>query len=100
MENIYLLLLAFLIFWYFIYLRKISESAKAHVDQYCKKSGLQFIALARRTSKVAINKKHGFCIYSVFDFEFSGDGESHNQGTLTLYGLKLEQVILPAYKVS
>lgn len=100
MENIYYLLLAFLVFWYFIYLRKISESAKVHVDNYCKKSGLQFITLARRTSRVNFNKKNGLTILSVFDFEFSGDGESNNQGTLTLYGLKLDQVVLPAYKVN
>jgi hypothetical protein len=100
MENIYYLLLAFLVFWYFIYLRKISESAKVHVDNYCKKSGLQFITLARRTSRVNFSKKNGLSILSVFDFEFSGDGESNNQGTLTLYGLKLDQVVLPAYKVN
>jgi hypothetical protein len=100
MENIYYLIIAFLVFWYFIYLRKISESAKTHVDQYCKKSGLQFITLARRSSRLNFSKKYGVCICSIFDFEFSGDGESNNEGTLTLYGLRLEQVILPAYKVS
>ncbi|GAA0815844.1 DUF3301 domain-containing protein [Colwellia sp. D2M02] len=100
MENIYYLLIAFLIAWYFIYLRKVSECAKVHVDNYCKKSGLQFIALARRTSRFSVTKEHGACIKSVFDFEFSGDGESNNQGTLTLCGLKLEQVVLPAYKIN
>lgn len=100
MENIYYLLIAFLVFWYFIYLRKISESAKVHVDSYCKKSGLQFIALARRSSKPNFSKEHSVCIHSIFDFEFSGDGESSNQGTLTLYGLKVEQIILPTYKIN
>ncbi len=100
MDNIYYLLIAFLFFWYFIYLRKISECAKVHIDRYCKKSGLQFIALARRSSKISFSKEHGLSICSIFDFEFSGDGESNNQGVITLYGLKLEQITLPAYKVN
>lgn len=99
MENIYYLLLFFLICWYFIYLRQVSEAANRHVEQYCQQASLQFIALARRSSRVNFSKKHGLCIYSIFDFEFSGDGESNNQGILTLHGLKLEKVELPAYRV-
>ena len=100
MENIYYLLFFFLLCWYFIYLRQVSEAAKKHFNLYCKETGLQVIALARRSSRLKFSKKHGLCIYSVFDFEFSGDGESSNQGTLALYGLKLEKVDLPAYRVS
>ncbi len=100
MENIYYLLFFFLLCWYFIYLRQVSEAAKKHLNQYCKQTGLQFIAIARRSSRFKFSKKHGLCIYSIFDFEFSGDGESNNQGILTLHGLKLEKVDLPAYRVS
>lgn len=100
MENIYYLLLFGLFCWYFVYLRQVSEAAQRHVHRYCKDSGLQFIALARRSSRIKLTKKHGLCIYSIFDFDFSGDGESNNQGYLTLYGLKLEQVNLPAYRVN
>ena len=100
MENIYYLLLFFLFCWYFVYLRQVSEAAKRHVHRYCKDAGLQFISLARRSSRPKFSKKHGLCIYSTFDFDFSGDGESSSQGNLTLHGLKLEQVNLPAYRVN
>lgn len=100
MENIYYLLLFCLFCWYFIYLRKVSEMAKHHINRYCKAEGLQFISLARRASRLKFTKKHGICIYSIFDFDFSGDGESNNHGTLSLYGLKLEKVDLPAYRVN
>ncbi|TWX67216.1 DUF3301 domain-containing protein [Colwellia demingiae] len=100
MENIYYLLLFCLFCWYFVYLRQVSEAAKRHVHRYCKDGGLQFISLARRSSRFKFTKKHGPCIYSVFDFDFSGDGESNNQGCLTLYGLKLEKIDLPAYRVN
>ena len=100
MENIYYLLLFCLFCWYFIYLRQVSEAAKRHVHRYCKTADLQFISLARRSSRVKFTKQHGLCIYSTFDFDFSGDGESNNQGVLTLFGLKLEQINLPPYRVN
>jgi hypothetical protein len=100
MENVYYLLVFFLCCWYFIYLRKVSESAKRFVVNYCKTEKLQFIAIARRSSRLKISKKYGFCLFSTFDFEFSGDGESSNQGCLTLFGLKLDNIDLPAYRVS
>ena len=100
MENIYYLLIVFLFCWYFIYLRQVSEAAKRHLHLYCKDNGLQFIALARRSRRFTFSKQHGLCLYSIFDFDFSGDGESNNQAELSLYGLKLEQVKLPAYKIN
>lgn len=100
MENIYYLLFFGLFCWYFIYLRKVSEMAKRHIYRYCKDGGLQFISLARRSSRLKFTRKHGICIYSVFDFDFSGDGESNNHGCLYLYGLKLEKIELPAYRIN
>ena len=100
MENIYYLLLFCLFCWYFVYLRQVSEAAKRHITRYCKDGELQFISIARRSSRVKFTKQHGLCIYSVFDFDFSGDGESNNEGYLVLYGLKLEQVHVPAYRVN
>ena len=100
MENIYYLLIFCLFCWYFIYLRKVSEAGRKHVNLYCKQAGLQFIALARRSTRLKFTKENGLFFYSIFDFDFSGDGESHNQGSLSLIGLKLEQVDLPAYKIN
>lgn len=100
MTNIYLLLGVALIFWYFIYLRKVAEVARVHAQKYCKKEKLQFISIARMSSKLKFNKKYGIYWLSQFDFEFSGDGESQYQGQLSLAGYKLEGMILPAYRVS
>jgi hypothetical protein len=99
-ENIYYLLVFFLFCWYFIYLRQVSEAAKRLVLNHCKIEKLQFIAIARRSSRLKLSKKHGLCLYSIFDFDFSGDGESNNQGCLTLLGLTLDSIDLPAYRVN
>jgi len=100
MENIYYLLLFCLFCWYFVYLRQVSEAAKRHLNRYCKEGELQLLSLARRSSRPKFTKQHGLCIYSTFDFDFSGDGESNNQGHLTLCGLKLEKVHVPAFRVN
>lgn len=100
MENIYYLLCFCLFCWYFVYLRQVSEMAKRHIHRYCEEGGLQFISLARRSSRLRFSKKQGPFIYSIFDFDFSGDGESNNQGCLSLCGLKLEKIDLPAYRIN
>jgi hypothetical protein len=100
MENIYYLLLVCLIFWYFIYLRKVSEAARVHAKNYCEQSQLQFIAIARQSSRLTFNKKYGLVWFSLFDVEFSGDGESSNNAILSLYGFKLGDVEIPPYRVN
>ena len=99
MENIYYLLFVLLVFWYFVYLRKIAEMGNKHAQQYCEQANLQFIAVARRSSVLKFNKKYGIHWLSDFDFEFSGDGEASYQGTMILRGLKLENVTVPPYRV-
>lgn len=100
MENIYYLLLVCLVFWYFIYLRKVSEEANIHAKQYCEQSQLQFIAIGRQSSRLTFDKKYGLVWLSLFDVEFSGDGESSNNAVLSLYGLKLGSVVVPPYRVN
>mgnify|MGYP000032360508 FL=1 len=99
MENIYYLLVICLICWYFIYLRKVSEAARKHANRYCDQSQLQFIAIARRSSRLKFSKQYGLVWFSLFDIEFSGDGESSNHATLSLFGLKLDNVDVPPYRV-
>lgn len=99
MENIYYLLAAFLIVWYFLYLRKISEAGQNHAQLHCKKENLQFISVARKSTRPSFDKVHGLFMKSTFEFEFSGDGESSYQGILFLNGIKLESVVLPPYRI-
>lgn len=99
MENIYYLLFVSLIFWYFVYLRKVAEVGKRHAQNYCEQANLQFINVARRSSKLQFNKRYGIHWLTDFDFEFSGDGEASYQGQITLRGMKLENVDVPPYRV-
>jgi len=99
MENIYYLLIVCLIFWYFIYLRKVSEYARNHINNYCNTEGLQFISLARKSSRLSFNKQYGPHWISVFEFEFSGDGESSYLGEMTLRNYKVDAINMPAYKI-
>jgi len=100
LENIYILLGFFLVVWYFLYLRKIAEAARKQAINYCKKENLQYIAIARRSSKLRFNKQLGIYWLSIFDVEFSSDGEASYQGTMVLHGLKLAEMQLPAYRIN
>ena len=99
MENIYYLLIVCLFLWYFIYLRKVSEYALHHIKDYCKKEGLQFISLSRYSSRLVFTQALGPHWVSIFDFEFSGDGESTYQGQAILKGYKLDNIHVPMYKI-
>jgi len=99
-ENIYYLLIVGLIFWYFIYLRKVSESARSHINSYCNTESLQFISLARKSSRINFSKQHGPHWVSIFEFEFSGDGESSYLGEMQLRGYKVDNIFMPPYKIN
>ncbi len=99
MENIYLLLLVCLVFWYFIYLRKVSEFARLHIQNYCKQEKLQYISDARVSSRLKFNKRLGIHWLSIFEFEFSGDGESTYSGRASLRNYKLDHIDIPAYRI-
>ena len=99
MENIYYLLFVGLVFWYFVYLRRVAEYARSHANKYCQQENLQFLAIARLSSRFRFSKRFGPHWLSNFDFEFSGDGDSCYQGVVTLKALKLYRVELPAYRV-
>ncbi|WP_448213848.1 DUF3301 domain-containing protein [Colwellia sp. MEBiC06753] len=99
MGDIYIFLAIFLFGWYFWYLRKVTETARVHAERYCQQQGLQLISIARRSARPAFNKRNGVFIKTIFDFEFSGDGESSATGAMELNGLKLINVDLPAYRI-
>lgn len=100
MENIYYLLIVCLLFWYFLYLRKVAEFARSHATKYCNSEQLQFISIARKSSNFSFNKKLGPHWVSIFNFEFTGDGDSTYQGTMILRGYKLDDIEVPAYRIS
>lgn len=99
MENIYILLFVCLVFWYFIYLRKVAEFARIHVNHYCEKERLQYLSIARLSSRLKFNKRLGIHWFSIFEFEFSGDGESKYTGKISLRNYKLDEIDTPAYRI-
>lgn len=99
MAEIYLLLGAFLVCWYFLFLRNLAETARRHAQLYCKNEGLQFIAIARESTRLTFNKAHGLYWQSVFNFEFSGDGESAYSGKISLKNLRKQSIDVPAYRI-
>ncbi len=99
MENIYYLLLLSLCCWYFVFLRKVAESARKYVTQYCQEKDLQYLSIARLSSRLRFNKKHGVFWLSRFEFEFSGDRESQYTGQVILSNYRLEKIDLPAYRI-
>jgi hypothetical protein len=99
LADIYILLLVCLIIWYFWFLRNVSEKAKVLTEKYCEDASLQFIAIARVKTRFSASKRLGIFIKTVYEFEFSGDGESSYVGHLTMNALKPEGFELPPYKV-
>jgi hypothetical protein len=84
------------VFWRF---RATSEAAKVYLDQYCNNASLQLLSVARSQTK--IHSFHGKLDFlSIFNFEFSGNGEDSYQGKLIMTGLKVMDIELPAYKLN
>ncbi len=100
MTEIYFLLLVCLIIWYFTFSRNVAERARGLAKQHCEEQGLQFIAIARSKTSIGSNKRQGIFFRLVFDFEFSGDGESSYIGQLVMNGTKPGGFTLPPYKIS
>lgn len=98
MVDIYILLGVCIIIWYFYFLRKVAERARALTEQYCEQNGIQFIAIARSKTSLGASKRLGIYLRSTFEFEFSGDGESSYTGTLTMNGVKPNNFDTPPYK--
>ena len=98
MAEIWVLLIACTIIWYFNHLRKVAEKARKVATQHCEQLELQFIAIARVKTRFSASKRLGIFVKSDFQFEFSGDGESSYKGILHMHGLKPAGFDMPAYK--
>jgi hypothetical protein len=90
-----LLCLGLGLFWRF---RGVSEAAKSHVEAYCEQKNIQMISIARTKTRVG-SERGKLDLHCDFMFEFSGNGEDSNQGTLKMKGLKMANIELPAYRV-
>ena len=99
MENVWLGILLFCIGWHFMYQRKMAESARRYIVNYCEKNQLQFISIAKLKTRLGFSKREGLLWKNDYHFEFSGDGESRYEGTLTMHGVRVYNIDMPVYRV-
>lgn len=92
-----ILLSIFLLGIQFWRLRGISEYSYDFAQRYCKKHQLQFVSLARITTKLGVYRgKLDWRIRYVL--EFSSDGQDAYSGTIESFGRRITSVELPVYK--
>lgn len=97
--DILILLFIIVVVVQFWRIRAISEQAKVHLTNYCDKNDIQFISIARTKTRIGIQR--GKLDWNIeFIFEFSGNGEDRDQGTLYMSGLRLVNIELPAYRIN
>ena len=100
MQDIWVGLLFFCIAWHFIYQRKLAESARLFIEKYCEENGIQFISIAKVKTGLVFDNRKGLVWRNHYRFEFSGDGERSNEGTLILRGNRVEDIDLPPYPIN
>lgn len=99
MLDFYILIALFLLGWFFVFQRNVAEAAKVAIQKYCDQEKLQFISIARESTRLTFNKRQGVCWVNTFAFEFSGDGESAYTGKAEFKNLKFTGVDIPAYRI-
>ncbi|GAA0855995.1 DUF3301 domain-containing protein [Aliiglaciecola litoralis] len=99
LSNIVLFAVIAAIIFQFWRIRAISEQAKVHLDRYCHQHGLQLISIARfKTRLIVYQAKLDW--YTQFAFEFSSTGEERYTGVMTMRGLTMADIDLPAYRIN
>ncbi|GAC14348.1 DUF3301 domain-containing protein [Aliiglaciecola lipolytica] len=99
LTDILVLFIIAAIMFQFWRIRAISEQAKVYLENYCELNGLQLISIARSKTRVILFKAK-LDWYTEFSFEFSSTGEERYLGTLKMRGLSVENVDVPAYRIS
>ena len=96
--NILLLSLIIAISFQFWRLRGISESIISFAKHYCKKEGLQYIALARIKTRPGVYK--GQLDWRItYSLHFSSDGENEYVGKIETIGKSVFKVDLPVFRM-
>lgn len=97
MSSVAVLILLMFIAYVFLMQRRQDERATALAKQLCQQQQIQYLDCARVSHKLV--KKDGHRVFrTLYQVEFSGDGESRYQAELWLKGLKLAAFELPAFK--
>ena len=79
-------------------LRGMAEYSIQYATQYCEKQDLQFLSLARRSTRIASHRgKLDWKI--VYQLEFSSSGSDAYIGTMTSFGNSVIEMNLPAFRI-
>jgi hypothetical protein len=79
-------------------LRGIGEFSIQYANQYCEKQDLQFLSLARHSTRISAHRgKLDWKI--IYQLEFSSSGSDAYIGTMTCFGHAVIEMYLPAYKI-
>lgn len=98
--TVWLGMIFFCIGWHFYYQRKLAEIARRRVHKYCEEQGIQFLSIAKIQSRLVMDPQQGLRWKNLYGFEFSGDGESKYDGTVTMLGNKIKSIDTPVYRVN
>jgi hypothetical protein len=99
LSSLVILLCIGLISFQFWRLRGIAEHCIDFSKQYCDKHNLQFISLARQSTRFTIYK--GRLDWKItYTLEFSSNGEDAYEGSLVSIGKHIAAVTLPVYKIN
>ncbi|MDP5135901.1 DUF3301 domain-containing protein [Rheinheimera baltica] len=99
MGSVLLLLVISTICYMFWLQRKQDERAIVVASQLCQQQQLQMLDCGRNGHSLKkINGKLRFI--TIYQVDFSGDGESRYQAELQLNGMRLAAFNLPAYRIN
>ncbi|RUO79498.1 DUF3301 domain-containing protein [Pseudidiomarina taiwanensis] len=78
--------------------KKQQERALLLIQQYCRKHQLQYLDIARESSRL---RTHGrlFGLWSCYRFGFSSDTEHRYEGELEMLNLRLITIKTPPYRL-
>ena len=92
---LFIVIFSAMLFWRF---RAMAELANSHLHEYCERQELQLLSVARDKTRLA-SYRGKLDLHCEFSFEFSGNGEDSYTGILTLAGLKIVDLYIPAYRI-
>ncbi|MGB3724217.1 MAG: DUF3301 domain-containing protein [Glaciecola sp.] len=79
-------------------LRGVAEHTVKYANEYCDKHNLQYISLARSSTKFCAHK--GKLDWQLrYEMAFSSDGETEYTGSIVCHGYHVIKVDLPVYRV-
>ena len=96
--EILLLTVVIAISFQFWRLRGIAETTVGFAKQYCQREGLQYISLARVSTKIGFHKGK-LDWKNRYEISFSSDGENAYTGYIYTIGKSIIKVDLPAFRI-